>query len=290
MRSIAYSDLLNRVAVKVGIAPSELNDDDRAMLGPIIQEQYEYCYGEHPWPELMAIEERATGKAPWEESETYPAGTIITYEGNFYEAAVLTTGATPAGSEDWTKLENYWPRISWEAEGKNALGDPLGVYLVDPRVYGNPRRYDPDIYPEGLRVPDRAGATVFVRYRPEPLKFSGPDYDNSATYEVDQQIYFSTDFYRCLSPTSAGQSPTTTPAKWAKVEMPRAFGKAIALLSRAGWLESDGQDGNGERSRRLGEDALDAEILKVVKQMRQRPSVSFASMPRPQSTYCGSAR
>ena len=47
------------------------------------------------------------------------------------------------------------------------------------------------------------------------------------------QIYFEGDFYYAKAATTTGQSPTTHPAKWQKIEIPNAFRSPIVSLAAA---------------------------------------------------------
>ena len=49
------------------------------------------------------------------------------------------------------------------------------------------------------------------------------------------------DFYQCLMPTNAGESPGTNPEKWCKVQIPKAWRKALVRLTYSHLLEMDGQ-------------------------------------------------
>ena len=55
------------------------------------------------------------------------------------------------------------------------------------------------------------------------------------------QCYHNGDFYQCITATAAGESPTTTPASWARVRIPRKFRWVLAQLTYAHLLELDGQ-------------------------------------------------
>ncbi len=55
------------------------------------------------------------------------------------------------------------------------------------------------------------------------------------------QCYFNGDFYQCATATSAGESPSTAPAKWRRIQIPKRFRRVLARLTYGHLLELDGQ-------------------------------------------------
>jgi hypothetical protein len=59
---------------------------------------------------------------------------------------------------------------------------------------------------------------------------------------VANQIYFTDgEFYQCVTATNAGETPTTHPAKWRRIQIPKQFRRVLAKLTFANLLEIDGQ-------------------------------------------------
>lgn len=58
---------------------------------------------------------------------------------------------------------------------------------------------------------------------------------------MPDQIYHDGDFWQCKSTTSAGESPTTTPAKWAKQAIPAIFRQYIVRAAVARILPGEGK-------------------------------------------------
>lgn len=90
------------------------------------------------------------------------------------------------------------------------------------------------------------GNPVYIYYRKKPTDYSGAAYDATATYAVDEQMLFTgadgvTNYYKCLTATSPGQSPDTTPASWEALLIPDVFFKYIVYAGFADWLLQDGQ-------------------------------------------------
>ncbi len=70
------------------------------------------------------------------------------------------------------------------------------------------------------------------------------------------QVYFAGDWYECISPTSAGESPSVAPAKWVKLEIPAFMADAIVEESSGRLLPRAGQNDKRVAQRLFGESAL----------------------------------
>jgi hypothetical protein len=53
--------------------------------------------------------------------------------------------------------------------------------------------------------------------------------------------YFEGDFWLCKTATTAGQSPTTHPAKWAKCQIPSVFRRYVIEAALAAVLPGEGK-------------------------------------------------
>lgn len=56
------------------------------------------------------------------------------------------------------------------------------------------------------------------------------------------QVYFDGDWYNCISATTAGQSPSTDPDKWAKLEIPKSFERFLIQQAYEFILPAEGQN------------------------------------------------
>jgi hypothetical protein len=59
---------------------------------------------------------------------------------------------------------------------------------------------------------------------------------------VANQIYFGGNFYQCVTVTSAGESPTTTAAKWRLIQIPALLRGVLRQGVYAEVLRIDGQN------------------------------------------------
>ena len=167
---------------------------------------------------------------------------------------VSTDGTTLSYAGDVTKglyiyganaLQTQYPTqnstlVAYDQSGENVMDAVFEVWMDYPAGSCLPRRQAYQLTQNGIQVLT-TGATyyvngvanpavaqnspVFVYYRKMTPDYTGNTYSASATYSVGDQIYFtnsdgSTDYYRCIVATSAGQSPTTTPTSWSIREIP----------------------------------------------------------------------
>jgi hypothetical protein len=58
---------------------------------------------------------------------------------------------------------------------------------------------------------------------------------------MPSQVYYAGDWYDCLAATNPGESPASHPAKWAKVEIPRLFERALVQGGFESSLLREGQ-------------------------------------------------
>lgn len=65
------------------------------------------------------------------------------------------------------------------------------------------------------------------------------------------QCYFNSDFWQCVTATSAGESPTTTPAKWRKIRLLGKWRWVLAQLTYAYLLAFDGQTDKASLERNI---------------------------------------
>ena len=72
----------------------------------------------------------------------------------------------------------------------------------------------------------------------------------TATYVAGQYIYYTrttgaqagtSDYWKCLSATTAGQDPEDTPSKWELQELPEALSGILVWQTFGDWLTQDGQ-------------------------------------------------
>lgn len=55
------------------------------------------------------------------------------------------------------------------------------------------------------------------------------------------QCYHEGEFWQCVTATGPGESPSTHPAKWRRIQIPAAFRAVLGELTHAHLLKMDGQ-------------------------------------------------
>lgn len=112
-------------------------------------------------------------------------------------------------------------KIAFSGVTAYPIADVFMVSQAHPVTSTNPQPVDFKVTGGYLYVPSTVGdSDLYVTYRRPVPQFTTTDYSASATYAVDDLIRFTDgDCYKCIDATSAGQSPTTTAAKWQKQEI-----------------------------------------------------------------------
>lgn len=91
---------------------------------------------------------------------------------------------------------------------------------------------------------------------------------------MDNQCYFNGEFWQCVTTTVAGESPTSAPAKWRKIRIPKEWRRVLAKLTFANLLELDGQTDKAKIHRDTGEALLDDLVREAARQENDRHSGS----------------
>jgi hypothetical protein len=184
-------------------------------------------------------------------------GSTISYAGDASKGLYLY-GANALQTQYPTQNSTLIP---WAQSGENVIDSIFSCWMDYPASTPYPRNQQyqltqngiqvltngPTYYVDGVANPGVATTSpTFIYYRKATPDYTGDTYDAALTYAVGDQIYFtnsdgSTDYYRCVVATSAGQSPTTTPASWSVREIPEPLFWPSVWYAYADWLTSDGQ-------------------------------------------------
>ena len=205
------------------------------------------------------------------------------------EAAALTEYINAAYEFCWRFAQ--WPEsltieaatatdqlIPWAGETTYRIGDVLRVTARHPVTDSNPGELKYTLGPAGLYLTDSAYADseVYLIYRREAPRFTQTLYSASATYAVNDLIYFTDgDCYRCLSATSAGQSPTTHAAKWQRQDLLAILAEATKQAALAEALREDGQHSTSLITDGALQGLLEHEFDRLTLDQRQEHSYRF---------------
>lgn len=116
------------------------------------------------------------------------------------------------------------------------------------------------------------GSPVFVDYRQPVPDYEGATFAALSTYAINDQVYFTDsdgvgNYWKCVAVTSAGESPSTTPAKWALIEIPQLFLDFTVYNAYAQWLRVEGRNGAAEIAESRAEEELNDEFDRQERQM-----------------------
>lgn len=338
MRSIPYSDVLQKAAEATGRVFADLSREEAGLLRGFIGTRLKQIWEKWLWPDLMTSEERKF-RAEWSSATTYAATTEVAYtparkyyqslraantnhapatgatfvensawwaecakayEGpnydstkayavgdrvyypdtdRHYQAHTAGTGNAPTDTAHWGVLTPFNRYVAWEQPGLTKLGDVIEVW-----------DRDPDIFENALAVPWKEAArgievfqsvfTVWPQWRKSSPFLKGNLFLANTAYVVGEQVYYSqalasgnkvADFYDCIADTT-NQLPTDT-AKWAKVEIPYAFGEWLIHAAAADLLAKDGKDDWSGDEMALAQECLWQELDKQQRQKRQEPAL-----------------
>lgn len=222
----------------------------------------------------------------------------------YYSLKFSTNGSTVSYLGDVSKGAYVWGCVvqqttnvpvsdlllPWEQLGEETIDAVFDVYQASPSSAYYPRRQGYLLTQDGIQMINGAWATyingvnqssiygilpcnpVFLFYRKYLPTYTGSTYSATATYTVGNQIYFTDssgagNYYRCVTNTSAGQSPSTTPNSWRVIPLYTVFMQYCIYRTFADWLVSDGQLDKGDRVSRTAEQKLADAVEVLERQM-----------------------
>jgi hypothetical protein len=123
-------------------------------------------------------------------------------------------------------------------------------------------------------------------YRIKCPELTGDLWDGGVSYSTGAQVYFDEgsgtgsympvegkahrgNFFNCTLSSNPGESPTTHPSKWAKVQVPYVFGSYMSWGSTANWLISEGMVQEAAVIEGKAKEALEFEYDKATRQQGQ---------------------
>lgn len=242
----------------------------------------------------------------WLCQATFTANAAATTSGS-YTLQLSTDGATLSYAGDVTKGAYFWGALvqqtqytpvqdlvlSWDQLGEASIDVVYNIWPCSPFANNYPSQFGYNITPQGVQVINGTpyayvtyingvaqnnvysappNNPIYIYYRKTCPHFTGDVYDSTDTYSVDEQIYFTDssgygDFYKCLVATSAGQSPTTTPASWERITLFDTFLQFCTYQSFGDWLISDGQFSKAEQVYAIAESKMGDQLDKNERQM-----------------------
>lgn len=235
---------------------------------------------------------------------SFTTSTSITPTGAF-TLQVSTDGATLSYAGDATKGLYVWGNlvqqttntgsadylIPWQQLGEDQIECVFDLYQTSPLATNVPQRQGYQLTPDGIQMINGTWSSyyingvnqsniygsnpanpVFLFYRRLLPDYTGDTFDATATYAVDDQVYFvdsdgDGDYYKCLVATIAGQSPESTPLSWSVLPIYATFFQFIVYQAFGDWLLSDGQMDKGNGAYSIAEDKMANEFDRLERQM-----------------------
>lgn len=223
----------------------------------------------------------------WAASTAYTAGSTAGIEpslvrhpdnGRFY---ACITGHTSSSSFDDTKFAVLTPftrDIDYEQAELEPIGDVRAVWDADPLVtsHAEPIRFN--LHDTGILVRGDQ-PIVWVEFRRRRPLLRGAEFDAADTYAVGEQVYFedtdaTSDFWQCVSATSAGESPTTHAAKWERLEVPYVLQDFLCQHALSHYLRGQGEAERAVIEYRIGQKLLDDAVLKIERAQSQNRTLN----------------
>lgn len=244
MRTTHFSPILFNALQYSGQDRHIVSEETFAQFRDFINERVRHAWESQDWPDLIRVVQLT-----------------VTNDGNG-----LVTAAIPADA-----------------------GEILNCYDRDPLVSTRAAALSFRIYDNGtvqkLVMPTDPG-TVYAEYRTKRPELVGDLYAPAVAYSVGAQIYFDSgsntgtytpvagkphygNFYNCLEATTAGQSPSTHPAKWQIVQIPYLFASYAARGAFSDWLKSELQLEAAQVAEVEAQNTLTEAIDIVLRQQKQ---------------------
>lgn len=156
--------------------------------------------------------------------------------------------------------------IPWDQTGETAIDVMFNAYVDNPAMVTFPRNQGFVVNSDGFQMISSAGGfmgtngyvtyntnpanPIYITYRKVPYNYAGAVYSATATYVVGQYIYYTmlagantgtSDYYKCLVDTTAGQTPETTSYAWDIQPLPDMLSQPLVWQTYGDWLVQDGQ-------------------------------------------------
>lgn len=181
MRTTQIIDVWREVISLHGIDPlKEVSPDLARSVMRCINKRVDYACKIWPWPEWLLTEERSF-RPVWNQNDQYLRVSItdgqpdeVFYIPNttYYKVLGSAGGDPPVGTlptdtaffEELTPVDTF---IAYDQRCKRSIGQAIGIYSQNPRVYNNGSNCPIDFRPSerGIDVPCGTGPTVFIHYK-----------------------------------------------------------------------------------------------------------------------------
>jgi hypothetical protein len=269
MRSVDFSQVLAGTAGLMGSTLAKLTAEEFTILRTFADARVRQAWDMEVWPELILVEQRAYRDA-YAAGVTYALAAQVydsTTDAYYQSVQAANLGHAVTDAAWWLPITSFDHYVPWDQTGQTALGTVVAVTQLDPRLTEKPKPMDYEVCDLGIRV-KRGTNRPWLSFIRRPPSLFGAVWDSSAAYALADQVYFTNatgvgNFYDALAATTAGQSPTTDPTKWAKTEIAERLSQWLSFGMYADYLIADGQNEKAKPWQDLAQQALEGEIDKL---------------------------
>lgn len=181
--------------------------------------------------------------------------------------------------------------ISWTQLGEEPIECLFDCLITNPMAVQYPQRQTYDLTPDGIQLISANWTQYYTNgiaqssiygsnpcnpvslfYRRRVPNYDGDDFSTTATYAIDDQVYFEDsdgvgNFYKCIVATTAAQSPTATPASWLMLPIYDTFFNYVVYQAYGDWLISDGQMDKANGAYAIAQKRMDDQFDRLERQM-----------------------
>jgi hypothetical protein len=134
-----------------------------------------------------------------------------------------------------------WPDSAESVEGYEPMDAIRAVWSVDPRAEAaEPEMLGYKLTPEGIVLPQSAGAKVWIEFRLRPPRLTRKAYAGATAYNREDVVLHGGECWRCLQDAQTGVTPGSNAAVWERQWFPALFTRYVAKGVFADWSRKHG--------------------------------------------------
>lgn len=225
-------------------------------------------------------------------------------------STISYAGDTAKGAYFWGVLVQQTTNVPvedanlvWDQTGENAIDAIFAIWPCSPFTTNYPPKLGYNYTPNGIQVVNGSpyqyqnyvggvaqnsiygsppNNPVYTYYRKTIPSFTGSAFSTTATYAVDDQVYYTTtagygDYYKCIVATTAGQDPDDTPTSWEIITLNQVFLQFCIYQAYGDWLISDGQMDKAQGAYAIAESKMQDQFDKNERQMNVLPPMTVST-------------
>lgn len=198
-------------------------------------------------------------------------------------SSVLTPDAT-GGNERWGILTAFERYVDFDqppggGATPTAIGKVFDVKDANPRVTARWASLDWGEFLDRVYVRSNV-VRCWVEFVAQRPRLKGDNWSSASTYAVGQQVFFTPtgglgNLYDCVTATSAGESPSSAPAKWSVVGIPAVFEAFLIWSAYGKALTGEGQADKRRDALAIAEGYLGLEADEAFRQQGGAPQLAM---------------